>query len=635
MKATCKPKFNILQDALNAINEHRKTTLFQNALKKAAYAGSPFLKHFWGIRVNRLMMTMLQLISIFTTLAGANYYLRGIHWTAPILFALAVQFGLLYYASSFTDADGRKSSHLFILALLTVISIVFSYTGMAITTFPPEQEYKETYQHYCEISKTYKEQLIDSTVTDEDIKTELNNFLVKVNSMLTISENKIQSLDSAIKNNNNIVETDKNTSKTTTIDSVTGESITTTSTKSGDASNAANTDNTNKIAEKNSLELYQQQLKTVLATISVDKLISYVKGETQDNEKSTVATDITYIITYYNQLDQLTKSQLPIDVNYIGNLCNKYKNYDAVSAIKLEATDSASSTDEQTTNDVQNWKNFFGQMLSDDSSAAAAVETLNTLKSDVNNNYRQLENAALTLGVTPSVSTELKSAKDQMNNYGDPNIQVIMYLTNDSYRNKVLGIFVLAALVDGLTFLLGVVNRKKRLSLLDPATNKELIDNEEQLFSIIFVSLIGSQVPDSLSQLEGVEFKTACTTYILSIKNCIHQFLSHFSNSPWTGHLGYGLYAPYKELSQAEGAVSIISVLHQLGYLQFLSPKDFLLLKNKFDGNNSCTEDTATTPSNDDYVCILRYRVEMYLHHNTAEISTMFIENALQKEVTV
>ena len=82
----------------------------------------------------------------------------------------------------------------------------------------------------------------------------------------------------------------------------------------------------------------------------------------------------------------------------------------------------------------------------------------------------------------------------------------------------------------------------------------------------------------------------------------------------------------YKDLKSIENVVPIVSILQQLGYLQLISPNDFQLLKENYHGITRDQSDEYNNPicELDEYICLLRYRVELYLRNNTAEIAMNF-----------
>lgn len=623
LKTFASPFIKLAKSITESIDDRKKMNVFQSVLRKAAYAGSPFLRYYLGHKINNGLMFMLQTISFFTTLAGANYYLRGINGMAPLLFATTIQLGLFYHASSYTDSEARKLPHLFVLTLFTAISIVFSYTGMAVTSFPPEQEYEIAYNDYHEKANAAKSLILESNSSQESIDSELHQFLAKMENRLQSAQIKISSLDAAIAANDDIIANGTTYEVHNQYDPVTGAIINRiTVPVESEAANQAKLTNTQLKTDRTNIEATQSNLDNALKKLSLDKLKEYVMGVLSETEKNETAATIYQLIDCHNTLAPYLDISDNIETDYIDKLSRKYKDSEVISSISISSFEDVIGK-EITPSDIteDNWLDFIYKMIHQESSAASALKKLTKLKAAVNSNYLRLEEQVTITGADKSILTEVQIARQTMNSFGDPNVQVLMYLADAAYQNRVMGIFVLALLVDGLTFLLGIINRKKHLSLLDPSTNKELIDNEEQLFSIIFVSLVGSKLPDKLKNTENKDFKSACIQYVNNIKTIIHNFLNVFKNSPWTGQWGYGLYADYEELQKVDGSVTMISILHQLGYLQFLSYSDFDMLKASFNG----AKIESSKVVSEKYVCILRYRVEMYLHSNTAEISTMFL----------
>lgn len=273
---------------------------------------------------------------------------------------------------------------------------------------------------------------------------------------------------------------------------------------------------------------------------------------------------------------------------------------------------------------------FLESLLNNETSASTAQETLKKLQKDVENNYNAVTEYIGKTNLKEKTNiTDLTTARQELNTFGDPNVQVISYIFNPKYFNKVLGVLALTVLIDGLTLILGLFNNKKKLALLNLDTNKELIDSEDHLFSIVFISLIGSKAPEDISKRDIKEFKNACQDYIQSIKEVIIEFLKYFEISPCTDQWGYGLYAEYSDLKKNKEIIPILSILQQLDYLKFINKEDFNLLVRKYNGDSLTTEKEATTSQIDlskiEYICLLRYRAELYLYSNTAEISTMHL----------
>lgn len=610
----------------------KKQKLFQSAIKEAAYANTPFLKYHLSQKLISGIMVMLQTISFFTTYAGAKYYLHGVAPAAPLLFALSIQLGLFYLANTYTAESKKHSKHLFQLSLFVLISIVISYTGMAIVSISPENEYKNSYKHYYNEFESVKHELLSLNITDENTNTLSQHFLDNVNSIIMLGNIEIKSSNVNIKELKNLLKqsktthTTRNENQTTTINTAmpNAEKI---------IQNIA--DEERKIqAIKDSLERISEILHSSSSPATKENIAEYIKQTDTSDELGTNLTEL--IVAYnniYNNLEN-TSSLQPISDGYFDELKIKTKNAIEIESITLPTYESIypEVVNDASFSSTSTFLNYIFSMFKSSSSADTARSKLNNLKDIVNNNYEVTCLYADKYVLSPDKISfqELLAAKEALEKYGDPNVQVFSYLTTPTYFNKVIGIVILAVLIDGLTFLLGILNSKKNLTLLNLDTNKELIDNEDQLFSIVFISLIGSKVPKALQDKQLQDFPKACQQYVLEIKNEITNFLKLFQASPWTHQWGYGLYTEYDKLKEVPTNIPIISILQQLDYLKFISENDFQLLMDKYNGIVSPSTKTPA-PKDTKYICLLRYRAELYLYYNTAEITTMNL-NPYDKE---
>lgn len=618
---------NWIKNVRESARERRKISIYQDIVWKAAYAGSPFLKHFLGHRITFAIMAMLQFISFFTTYAGGRFYLEGINELAPLLFAWAIQGGLLYYANIFSAAGNKKVRYGIFLAVFTVISIVFSYTGMAVSNLPPEQEYLAAYEDYCSVAEGVEKQLIQENSTLEEIDQSINDFwtdmescMLKADAEISVLEGTIETLNKSIENGN-ISSTTRNR----------WNGSTTYTEEPGELAIQASEEKISYEQKKKELETAKQNFEGIKQSVNLEQIQNYVKrAEQDDTQRNTMNEKLSRLIDAYNQVANLLGDEVyPND--YIISLAEKFDKNQQITEIPLNVEENYfdAQTDKDDTNFMGKTIAMISEFLAPDvGSATKARETLNSLKTVVRKNYNQIQETVKEVAPDKIDISLLKKSKEKLEQYGDPNTQALAYLVDAKYIKKVLGIFGMAVLIDGLTFLLGIFGNKRPLSLLSSNTNRDFIDNEEQLFSIVFISLVGGKVPGDFSKSgTDKEFKEQCHRYVNEIKETIREFLKKFQNSPWTAELGYGLWAKYGDLKTVSGAVQILSVLQQLNYLEYLTPTDFEVLKDKFtdniDDKERCPKET-NKPELDDYICILRYRVEVYFHHNIAEIATQF-----------
>ncbi|OUN36298.1 hypothetical protein [Lachnoclostridium sp. An76] len=622
----------VVNDVKKSFEERRMVSIYSKIIRKASYAGSPFIKYYLGRKTVLFILFCLQLISFFTTFAGAKYYLGNIMPFAPAAFTIAIQVAFFVFTNRYSQTERRKRATGFLMVLFCLISATFSYTGLAVSTLPPENEYEKTYNEYVSAAETVKDQLLEKNSTEEEINQAAQNLLIKADSLISAADSQSSSLDKQIRSNEDILNA---AITSTTYTDYFGN--TTSSTGIGPAGTAAAENIPELTRLKNQITNERNSLSDARGNLTPEQIIDYIHSSDENAALSSdVSANITKLILNYNALNKTLNTlsstsdtyQEPDQISdtYIEELRNKYKLYTELK----DATDDLAvpeSVEENNTLSLGSLAEKFVHWLKADSSAEQALSYLNEKKDIVEENYLKLTRLADTLNAKDISLTKLNTARTALNAYGDPNLQAVIYIFDPQYRSKVIGVLILAALVDGLTLILGVLGNSRPLPLLDSKTNRE-IDNEDHLFSIIFVSLLGKGIDNKLLPYKGkASFKKACIEYVNEIKSIIHKFLQKFQNSPWTSQWGYGLYAKYSDLKDTEDIVPIVSILQQLGYLQLLSPRDFELLKRNYHGisKDSPASSANTICGLDDYICVLRYRVELYLRNSTAEIAMNFI----------
>lgn len=622
----------VINEVKQSFDEHRMVSIYSKIIRKASYAGSPFIKYYLGRKTVTFVMFCLQFISFFTTFAGAKYYLGNVVPFAPAAFTIAIQVAFFLFATRYSQTERRKRVTGFLMLLFCLISATFSYTGLAVSTLPPENEYEKTYNEYVSAAETVKDQLLEKNSTEEEINQEAQNLLINADSLISTADSQVSSLEAQISSNQAIFDADITSTTRTDYFGNTTSSI-----GSGAAGTAAAENIPELTGLKDQITNERNSLSDARGKLTPEEIIDYIHSSDENAALSSdIRANVTNLIISYNSLNK-TLSTLKsssdtyhepdqISDTYVEDLRYKYEIYTELKNV----TDELLTPESDEENDMLSLGSFvekFVDWLIADSSAEQALSYLNEKKDIVEENYLKLTSLADTLNAKDISLTKLNASRTALNTYGDPNLQAVLYIFNPQYRSKVLGVLILAALVDGLTLILGVLGNSRPLPLLDSKTNRE-IDNEDHLFSIIFVSLLGKEIPDTLSTYNGkASFKKACIEYVNEIKSTIHNFLLKFQNSPWTSQWGYGLYAKYSDLKDTEDIVPIVSILQQLGYLQLLSPQDFELLKQNYHGiSETFSASSANTVCDlDDYICVLRYRVELYLRNSTAEIAMNFI----------
>lgn len=624
---------DIFESIEDARNERKMVSTYKRIVRKASYSNFSFLKYYLSQKSVFVIIVCLQFISFFTTWAGAKYYLGNVFPLAPLFFTTGIQLGFFTFSNEAAQNENRKGGQIFLLCLFALISMCFSYTGLAMTALPPDIEYEQTFNEYKSEAEVVQQQLLDNNLAEQEIIQEVSDVFTNVQMIIGSADAEIERLKSIIGRSDEIIENDTVTS---TEYGENGEVISITE-STGDAAAAVAGNISEYEGQLTQIKNAREGLSNTLDNIDQNQVIDYVISDDKSMEGETaLRNNLTNMIYQRNRLsDMLNIEESRIEENYFESLRDRY-------AVSIEIQEVNTPLQKEITvssNNTDTWEGlleFATSMINSDSSADEATQILRELRNLVDNNYLELNALVSQLELVGEIDlTGLTRTKAEMDSYGDPNLQALSYIIQSEYRNRIGGILVLAILVDGLTFILGLVGNQKSLALLDSKTNRE-IDNEDQLFAIIFVSLMNEKIPEKLlSNKDKRKFERACIEYVTGIKDMIQIFLSKFKNSPWTSQWGYGLYAPYSAFEECQGIIPIISILHQLGYIQFINKNDFILLRKHYNGysGDGMTQGSTGYELND-YICILRYRAELYLRNNTAEIATNFIFDTEEDDET-
>ncbi len=195
----------VVNDVKKSFEERRMVSIYSKIIRKASYAGSPFIKYYLGRKTVLFILFCLQLISFFTTFAGAKYYLGNIMPFAPAAFTIAIQVAFFVFTNRYSQTERRKRATGFLMVLFCLISATFSYTGLAVSTLPPENEYEKTYNEYVSAAETVKDQLLEKNSTEEEINQAAQNLLIKADSLISAADSQSSSLDKQIRSNEDIL----------------------------------------------------------------------------------------------------------------------------------------------------------------------------------------------------------------------------------------------------------------------------------------------------------------------------------------------------------------------------------------------------------------------------------------------
>ena len=89
LKTFASPFIKLAKSITESIDDRKKMNVFQSVLRKAAYAGSPFLRYYLGHKINNGLMFMLQgaMSALRNPKAHANITLNAEDAMRRIMFA--------------------------------------------------------------------------------------------------------------------------------------------------------------------------------------------------------------------------------------------------------------------------------------------------------------------------------------------------------------------------------------------------------------------------------------------------------------------------------------------------------------------------------------------------------------------
>lgn len=611
-----------MKDKIGSFFKKRKIIyLYKSIIRKVTYSGSPYFRYLSGDKIILFVMICLQFISFCTTLNGAKYYFGDLFPSAPLVFTVGIQIAFLWFGHIYAKIKHRKKSNGFFLILFALISMSFSYTGLVMTSFPPEEEYTTTFKEYVSKADSVRNLIVKEESDIESIEQDALLFIPEVNSLIKSATVEIHSLEEGINEWQAIYDSDN------TVDrqyDENGNLISIYQTK-GDAATEVSSqigEQTRRISE---LKQLKKNLKQNAAKVTAEEVRRYVTASEEDNTFIELETDISQIITSFNNLAKRLENVESLDKNYIFDLREKYLYFDDIRNVneKLYKEDTYDKNDIST---------FWERIFNNDSSATKAVEKLNSLRDIVNENYLELSSIVTNLELDSSMLNGLSQTKAELDNYGDPNFQAVVYLLDDDYRNKILGIALMALLVDGLTFLLGFLGNNTSFSVLYSNSNRE-IESEDQLFSIIFLSLVSEQVPKNLNQGTVEAFEMEFYQYIESIRKLIRDFINKFEIYPYLTQFGYCLRVNKSEIEKEKDMIPIISILLQLQYMTYVNQEELEILE-KYYRNEDLDNYKISVANGSNGYYFLRYRMEAYLRYSLAEttIDSIDFGVSLQRE---
>lgn len=614
---------NKLQDW---VEEKRKKRIYKNLIGKMAMVKHPFLKTYFFSFVISTMIWGLQIISFNTTHSGAEYYMLHIKKWAPVVFAGVIQGTIIVLSLTAFDSAVKDTRRKVGLVVAVLISIGISYVGIVNGTINPASVYDEVVRKYRTDYGFTKAEILAHTeiaMSEDDVIKEITDSLNTIESRKTAVEDTM----TALKGSAGL----KNTSTTVTeaVDSATG-----TITKNTGSSSAyiLSGEEIKKIhsdeAKVNGL-LGSMPKPIDLAELDREFRNSVKNGEMSEKLKE-MDRDYQVFINNWGEIEQigvLSDKIVEKDMDGISDMFHKVLEYKKIEGFEAFPEEMPSQTEEG----ADGWKtensylqragnilnDVFGIVLNFGSSSTETyMKEIEKLQKSAEESYGNIYNY-----MDETQRQTLTNSYDELMGNKDANYIAFSYLVpgNKNFTSAFVAL-ILAILVDGGTLALAIIKEKRSYPLLYANTKNDYIDEEQDLISIVLLSMVhhsaGKEGLPQNKKMSVEAYERVCNNYLNGIVQNIHEYLKLFKISESTIGYGFGLAAEGGEID-SDKFRPITSILLELNYMTILTKGEYEQINHAFRGR----EYTPVRGRNadDKNVYLLRFRVENYLRSKITE----------------
>lgn len=581
-------------------------------------------------KVTVLMMALFQAVSLVSTKLGCDFYFGNLASFAPLFIAVGIQ-GLMFSSAVSYSNGTRKKGVIVLLVLATVCSMISSYTGLAISSMPPNIEYQKAYNKFYDEYINLINMVQNSNSNAVDIDTSVDMLYQRIENGIRLGESYLNTIDDMIDVYEQTVSENQGIQEhevTNTDGSVVNAEIFVTNDIGLDANEKRNA----LTAQKSALNRAVSQLKNIFYDADMNFKVSKedVIADLATEENSSITREMLNIFSVYNQLaNSISSTALALNSSdnieripdnyleqikkntYYGEIINQgIQEYNDIPGIYQSANNKS------ITNYIIGFlRNNTGENNS--FTALSARNELEVVRQYINEKYTQIQEIAR-LYLNSDEIEKLATVKEEFENFGDSNFMVLRALFSDQYKNYI-GYAVMAVLVDGLTFLVAYIRSKSNIPFLKLMSNRDLTDCESEIFELIiradnsfYSKGICSGKYDDISP---DKFRKMCRKRVLIASQKIISFLDKFYLCPWTAQQGYTLCADFEKLD-TDSFRELTALLIDLNLLKVIPKSDLEILENKYNGNDGKIKDTVTS---DKKVALLKSRAHLYLRDNLAE----------------
>lgn len=594
----------------SAVKNHLKT--YQKYVMNFANMETSLLQDFYEESFFKFFALLLQIVSFFTTYAGVAMYFGNIFDLAPFFIAVTIQ-GVLYMTAVSAFKPGKKNRRRkAAMFLCTLVSVAFSYTGLVTLANSPATDYKRAYDSYEEVFTSLKNEVKQKNQEADSLAADISNEYLKTIGTLQALDRKISQLEELAGQEIDIPSTNSSTQTTTLPD---GTVVRGSSKTSNPDYNAAVNARNQAASEATQLKLLRDDLyqeitdavgladtgsyEQIRSTVSWERLAEKLNAITDSSEDSSRAIQ-NFRQQYFrvanknNSAIGMAASQddaefYRMDEDLLESGLEQLEIYKNIEGLELDSwEDIAAGQQAQERTGIARMVAGLGNAIGADMYNMDMEQLMNVyknLKDAAVENFNQVT-ALLPDPVRYEQYQNLTARREQV--LALPEVLTIAFrrLWDAEYLSSALVCLFLALLNDFSTVLLGWLGTKKAYSFLYVKSGKSKHDDMDELFGLVFQSLQSQFVLDirsgQFTRMSREEFEQECLIYINRIINEIRSFLGRFALSPCTSGMGYNLVWKYRNESDIQAYVPVISVLMKANLLKALPVSQYEYLEMEY-----------------------------------------------------
>lgn len=617
-------------------NRHRRRMtvkenlkIYQNCVKSCANMETSAVRRYEEEKFFHFFALLLQIVSFFTTYAGVAMYFGNIFDLAPLFIALTIQ-GVLYLTAISAFQPGRKNRRKrWALIICTLISVVFSYTGLVTLANSPQVDYKRAYESYVDTFRALKDEVASQNLEVDTLAADISNEYLKSINTLQALDRYISQLTEEAEAEINIPSTNKSSTTTTMPDGTVVRGYETTANPEYAAAVEARQQASAKALEVKLVrdDLYQEVLDAVGATegatgedgtgsyASIRSAVQWEKiaerinnmqsGKANEDGAENVAEALQNFRQEYFRVANKNNSAVStviqgtetsidmalysMDSTLLDSGLEQLSIYQEMKEITIADWDTiAAATFTEEKKGVAGVIDRLGQMIGADMYNSDMKELMvcyQQLKEAVVENFSQVTSS---LPDAESYVRYQELAAEKQNVLELPEILVFAFerFGDPEYAGSAICCLILALLNDFSTVLLGWLGTKRAYAIPETPSGKIHYDDSSELFPMVFTALQSQFVMQirtgQFLTMSREEFTEGCYQYVNGIIHMIQQFVAGFTLSPCTAQMGYNLIWRYEKEEEVAPYMPLISLLLKCGLLKVLPISQYEYLEMEY-----------------------------------------------------